>query len=376
MNKIFILIALAVYGSINFYLFRRAWQALPANSALHAVFIVVFIILSLSFFVSMALGERLPEGVTVVLENIGAYWIIGLLYFILAALFADLIRGANHFIRFYPDWVYVHYQSVKTGYFLGVLGLFILFSLVGNYRFRHPSIRELNLEIPAGEAPKGSFTMVLATDVHLGNIIRKNRLKKYVKLINDQKADLILFGGDLIDHSIRPVISRQMDEELRELSAPSGVYGIFGNHEYYGDPVRAAQFYERAGIHLLRDSAVVIGNRLVLVGREDISQRHRKLLDDLLKEVPPGLPRILLDHNPSRLQDAARNGIALQLSGHTHDGQIFPLNLLVRRMYALSYGFMKRGETNYYVSSGLGLWAAPVRIGTHSEIVRIKLDFI
>jgi len=373
MNKVAILIAFALYGGINYYLFRRSWQALPANALVHSLFIVLFILFSLSFFVAMLFGNKLPLSLVTVLENIGSYWVIGLLYFILAALFVDIVRVSNHFVKFYPDWVYANYPQVKLIALLSVIGLFTLFSLVGNYRFRHPDVRQLNLEIPKGDGPTGMLTIAVASDVHLGNIIRKDRLKKYVELLNQQEADIILFAGDLIDHSMRPVEERKMDEELRKLKARYGVYAVFGNHEYYGNVAKATEFYARSGITLLRDSAVVIGDRIILAGRDDISQHLRKPLDVILSGVTANLPRILLDHNPVRMDDALRNNIDLQLSGHTHNGQIFPLNLIIKGMYPLPYGYLKSGRTNYYVSSGLGLWAAPVRIGTQSEIVRIKL---
>ncbi|MDD4644578.1 MAG: metallophosphoesterase [Bacteroidales bacterium] len=374
MNKIAILIALAIYGGINFYLLKRSWQAIPANPLVHTIFTVLFVIVSLSFFVAMALGNRLPISLVAVLENIGAYWVIGLFYFIIAAVILDVIRVSNHFLNFYPDWITGHYQQVKFIVFLSLIGLFALVSLIGNYRFRHPDIRQVNLEMTKGDGPAGSLTVIAASDVHLGNTIRKNRLKKYVKLLNEQHADLILFVGDLVDHSMRPVEINKMDEELRQLKSRYGVYGIFGNHEYYGNILKAKEFYAKSGITLLRDTALTIDNRIVLIGRDDISQHRRKPLKEILDPVSVNLPGILLDHNPSKLGDALKNGIDLQISGHTHDGQIFPVNLIVRKMYQLAYGYQKIENTHFYVSSGLGLWAAPVRIGTRSEIVRFNIQ--
>jgi predicted MPP superfamily phosphohydrolase len=374
MNKIGILIALTLYGSINFYLFKRSWQALPPNTLLHIVFAVLFILSSVSFFIAMALGNQLPLSLVAVLENIGAYWVIGLLYFIFAAMFIDIIRVSNHFFKFYPDWVYSNYPQVKFIALLTVIGLFTVFSLIGNYRFRHPAVSQVNIDMPKGTGPAGTLTIALATDVHLGNVIRKNRLKKYVKLLNSQNADIILFGGDLLDHSIRAVEAQNMNEDLRLLKARYGVYGIFGNHEYYGNGAMAADFYARSGIKLLRDTAVNIDNRFILAGRDDVSQHRRKPLSEILESISGNLPKILLDHNPAKMDDALKNNIGLQLSGHTHNGQIFPINLIVKGIYQLPYGYKQTGNTHYYVSSGLGLWAAPVRIGTKSEIVRIQIS--
>jgi len=376
MNKIAIIIALALYGGLNYWLFIRAWQSIPGIAIVQTIFTILFVLCSLSFFVAMGLGDRLPFPLTVVLENIGAYWVIGLLYFSMAALFFDIIRVSNHFFKFYPDWIYANYQEVKLVALLSVIGLFTLFSLVGNYRFRNPDVKQVEMEIPGGDGPTGILTIAVASDVHLGSIIRKNRLKKYVELLNKQNADVILFAGDLIDHSIRPVIEQKMDEELRSLKARYGVYAIFGNHEYYGKVEKAMDFYARSGIKLLRDTAVIIDNRFVLIGRDDISQHRRKPLEVILEGISANLPKILLEHNPAKMKDAQDNNIDLQLSGHTHNGQIFPINLMVKKIYQLAYGHEKIGKTNYYVSSGLGLWAAPVRIGTQSEIVRLSLSLV
>ena len=374
MNKLAILVAFSIFIGIHSYLFIRMNQALPPVGPVRILFSVLFIISALSFPLGMLLGSKLPLWSVTVLENIGAWWMIGLLYLIVAVLFADLLRLANHFFHFYPGWVIQHYPQVKLGYFLFVLIFFAGLALAGNYRFRNPDVRELTLEIPKGSPADKGLTVVAATDLHLGAIIRKNRLSKFVNLINEQKPDLILLGGDLIDHSMRPVIAQRMDEELKNLRSTYGVYGVFGNHEYYGNAVEAAAFYKQSGITLLNDSAVIVADRIVVAGRNDISQRNRKPLDQIVSGLPVHLPRILLDHNPAKLGDAQRNGIDLQISGHTHNGQVFPINLLVRKIYQLAYGYLKMGDTHYYVSSGLGLWAAPARIGTRSEIVKIRLD--
>lgn len=376
MRRIGILIAFSIYAGINSYLFIRSWQVLPDHAALKTGFVILFAFFSLSFFVAMALGNRMPLVLTAILENTGAFWIIGLLYFISAALFADFFRLGDHLFGIFPDWVTDHPQQTGFIYLLSVLFVFSLFSLIGYIRFTRPVVRRLELSIPKGSGPAGKITIAAASDVHLGNIIRKRRLRKYVDLLNRQNADIILFAGDLLDHSVRPVAENRMDEVLATLRAKYGVYGIFGNHEYYGNAYKASEFYKLSNINLLRDKAVNIDNRFILIGRDDISFRKRLPLETILTGINGELPKILLDHNPARLTDAEINGINLQLSGHTHNGQVFPLNYLVRKMFPLSYGYLKSNDTHYFVSAGLGLWAAPVRIGTSSEIVRIELSLV
>lgn len=375
MNKLAFVVVFILYAGINSYLFLRMWQSLPGSPVLHAIFSIVFIISSLSFPVAMVFGHSMPPGLSVVIENIGAWWIIGMFYFVVGALFADIVRIADHWLHFFPAGVPNQMGTARFIYLLAVIGLFGLFSAAGYARFTRPSVREMSLVVPKIGPTVEPLIIAVASDIHLGNIIRKGRLQKYVDLLNRQNADVILFAGDLVDHNMKPVKDQQMDEELRNLKARYGVYAAPGNHEYYAGITRAESFYERSGIILLRDRAVTVDNRFVVAGREDISQRRRKPLDALLEGIDRNLPVILLDHNPFRLDDAQINNVDLQLSGHTHNGQIFPLNYLVKAMFPLAFGYKKEGNTHYYVTSGLGLWAAPLRIGTRSEIVRITLQY-
>jgi len=172
------------------------------------------------------------------------------------------------------------------------------------------------------------------------------------------------------------LINQQMAEELRQIKAPLGVYAISGNHEYYAEnPYSTTEYLKTAGIVTLRDSATLIDNSFYIVGRDDKTNHKRKELSEVVNALDKNKPLILLDHQPFHLQDAQKNGIDLQISGHTHNGQFFPGNLFVKRMYELGHGYRKIGKTHYYVSSGLGLWGPQYRIGTQSELVVVNLSY-
>jgi predicted MPP superfamily phosphohydrolase len=111
----------------------------------------------------------------------------------------------------------------------------------------------------------------------------------------------------------------------------------------------------------------------MIIGRDDKTNMKRKSLDAILDSLPDGLPKIVLDHQPGSFEESARHGVDLHISGHTHNGQVFPFNKIVSRIYELGYGFKKSGNTHLKVSSGLGLWGAPIRLGTQSEILKIRL---
>jgi hypothetical protein len=158
------------------------------------------------------------------------------------------------------------------------------------------------------------------------------------------------------------------------------VIAITGNHEYIGGVEDAYKYLTEHGITVLRDASTKVADSLYVVGREDLSKKSfargtRKPLHEVMADVDRSWPIILMDHQPFRLNEAAENGVDLQLSGHTHHGQLWPFHFITRKMYEVSWGYKKKGETHYYVSCGVGTWGPPVRIGNKPEIVNIKLAF-
>jgi hypothetical protein len=159
------------------------------------------------------------------------------------------------------------------------------------------------------------------------------------------------------------------------------VYAVTGNHEYIGGVEPACAYLTEHGITMLRDAATVVAKSVVLAGREDISYnrgngRKRKPLSELLNGCDRSLPIIVMDHQPFRLHEAEGQGVDLQLSGHTHHGQLFPFNFITERVFELSWGYKKKGNTHVYVSCGVGTWGPPVRIGNTPEIVDLTLTFV
>jgi len=213
----------------------------------------------------------------------------------------------------------------------------------------------------------------MLSDLHLGYHNTLSDLARWVDLVNAERPDFILIAGDIIDVSVRPLLEENMAAEFRRLQAP--VYACLGNHEYYSGEPRAEQFYRDAHINLLIDSAAVIDSTLVIIGRDDRTNVRRKSLAQLtenLKSQRSNLKSaytILLDHQPYHLEQAERAGVDFQLSGHTHRGQVWPVSWITDALYECSWGSHRRGRTQYYVSSGMGIWGGKFRIGTQSEYV-------
>jgi predicted MPP superfamily phosphohydrolase len=201
-----------------------------------------------------------------------------------------------------------------------------------------------------------------------------------VKDINLINADIVLLAGDVVDEDIKPVIKYNLGEILKLIKSKLGVFAITGNHEYIGGVEPAVKYLAEHNLIELRDTSILIDNSFFLIGREDRSGRGfggrpRRSLLELMKGIDKSLPVILMDHQPVKLNEAFEYGIDLQVSGHTHHGQLFPFNFITKKIYELSYGYMKRGNTHYYVSCGVGTWGPPVRTSSRPEIVEIKLMF-
>ena len=354
------------------YFCIRGGQALSSSGAWKNVFIVSSITLFLLFFIGMIFGNYFPLPIAKTITFLGNSFLIILIYLTLSFLITDIVLIFNkglHFVK--PDAVTFRFWAMMVS----MLVIFISM-VVGNYTFNHPQTVNLNIAAEKKHQNK-EIKIVAISDVHLGISIDKKRLKKYVEMINAQKPDLVLIGGDLIDRSVVPVEKQKMYDDLLQIKAPMGVYATLGNHEYYGEGMNLVEdFYKKSGINLLKDSAVSVQNQFYIAGREDERMNpKRKKLDEILLNTDKSKPVILLDHEPGTLKDAEENKVDFQFSGHTHKGQFFPGNLFVKRMFELAYGYLKKGSTHYYVSSGLGLWGPQYRIGSQSELVVIHFKY-
>ena len=250
----------------------------------------------------------------------------------------------------------------------------------GYINARNPRVRELNLSIAKSGHGRKSLTISMASDIHLGTIIRKAKAKELVSLLNAPKPDLILLAGDVVDEDLAPVIKDNIGEALCELKAGIGVYAITGNHEYIGGAGPAVEYLEKHCVKMLRDTALLVNNQFYIVGRDDrdkprFTGKARKELSEIMKDVDHSYPIILMDHQPFNLGKSVENGVDLQLSGHTHHGQIWPFNYITKAIYELSWGYKKIKDTHFYVSCGFGTWGPPVRLGNRPEVLIIHLTF-
>jgi uncharacterized protein len=371
-----------ISGLISLYIFIRGLQSIPPTSTLRQPFIFVFWILASSFILGRILESYLPSFLADMMIWIGSFWIAALLYFLLAVVALDLVRLVNYFLPIYPAGVAENYQQAKYITGLSVIGLVGMILLIGHINSIVPRVVTLNLVIPAKSSKLKQLNIVAATDIHLGTIVGRSRIDGIAKKINSLNPDLVLLPGDIVDEALKPVIRQNLGEALRKIRSRLGVYAVTGNHEYIGGVEQACAYLDAHNVSMLRDQSIKLADSFFLVGREDRSSSNprfgghkRKSLAELMEAVDRGYPAILMDHQPFYLDEAAEEKIDLQISGHTHYGQLWPISYIVRRVYALAWGYAKKGTTHYYVSDGVGTWGPPVRIGNRPEIVNIRIQF-
>ena len=378
---IFFSIFFTVYSALNFYIFFRGWQALEGSPQLKIPYLILFIIFSFSYLAAKLLEKILTPLFYDILLGIGSFWFAFMVYFLLAALAIDIVRLFLLLFHLVPAFVNQNYVFTKQIIALVVIVIVSIVVYVGFLNTRILYVKNLNLELRKGSGDLNELRAVLISDIHLSPINNGRHLKRIVQKINELNPDIVFIAGDFVDDRAEALKSRDIGSSLLDLKSKYGTFAITGNHEFINGINKCENFIKEYGIHLLRDTSIKIGNSFYVVGRDDRAKKQftkedRKPLADIMNDVDKSLPIILMDHTPFGLDEAEKNNIDIQLSGHTHHGQMFPANLITQMIYEVSWGYLKKGNTQYYVSCGVGTWGPPVKIGSRSEIVNLKIKFI
>ena len=246
-------------------------------------------------------------------------------------------------------------------YFPALIGLFGL-SLYNAYT---PVVHHYQIRL---DKPMQPLRIGVASDFHLGRYFGGKQMDELADIFRREKVDLILLPGDIMDDNVDAYLAEKMQSHLAKLQAPLGVYATLGNHDFFGDETRIENEVRKTGIHLLMDEAVEVDGKFTIIGRNDDLVPNRPSAKTLLRGVNTRLPVFLMDHRPTDLWEHSRLPIDIQVSGHTHKGQIFPANLLTYMMYPLNYGFKQVNGVNFFVTSGYGFWGVPMRLASQSEV--------
>ncbi|MFW6019750.1 MAG: metallophosphoesterase [Bacteroidales bacterium] len=251
---------------------------------------------------------------------------------------------------------------------------------IGYYNANEIVVKHQDINIPKQAGNPQKLNAVMVSDIHLGALIDNNHLQKIVKKINALEPDIILMPGDLVDSDLEPVLKKNSGEAFKALHPKLGIYATTGNHEYIGGVQEATEYLEQYNIRFLRDTTLFINESFYLIGREDreinrFEDKERKSLNQLTALIDTTYPVILMDHQPFHPEKTADAGIDLQLSGHTHNGQLWPINYITSALFDISNGYGKINDMHIYVSSGAGTWGPPIRIGSQAEIVNLNIHF-
>lgn len=294
------------------------------------------------------------------LQWIGGYWMAVFAYSLILLPLSYLIR----------------YLLKRRGVFwigIGNLAFFVIILIVGTYNAWNPIVRHYEVTIPK-TSEMSNMKILMASDLHLGSIVGKSHLQKLIDIADDAKPDIILLAGDIIDDQIEPFLEQNMGETIGQLTAPLGVYAVSGNHDIYGNDLSQLNVeLGKRGITFLQDEKILINNALYLAGRKDRAEEHRLEVSQLTRGADKSKPLIMLDHQPTELDEAEMAGVDLLLSGHTHHGQLAPANWITGMLFENDGGYIQKKTLHSIVSSGFGTWGPPLRIGSRSEVVVIDL---
>lgn len=364
-----------LYFLINYYIGRKILNGFNYIFKISPlVFWIIFWVLALSYIISMFLNKFISPNLTNFLYLIGSYW-MGLLMYTLLTFpiigIINIIISKSHLSNNLTDKYYI-YQTILIAL------VFIIITTIGSFNAKNSYVTSFDIDIdkPSFKEP---VNVIMVSDIHLGNIIKNKKLSNMVKEINDLNPDIVIIAGDIIDSDIKPFLNTNMGREFSKIKSTYGTYATLGNHDLMTKAEKQiVRILEENSVKVLRDESILINDSLYIIGRDDItinrfSENDRASLLDLTHNLDKSKALIVIDHNPKYINESLNANIDLQLSGHTHKGQIAPGNLVTNKMFEIDYGYLKKDNLNVVVSSGYGTWGPPIRIGSRSEIVQMNL---
>ncbi|EFK08041.1 Ser/Thr phosphatase family protein [delta proteobacterium NaphS2] len=373
---IFLSIFITLYGSLHFYAFMKTGRAFGFHKglALPLLLFMVFMVVC-PILVRMAEHNGM-ESLGRILAYVGYIWMGFLFLFFVVAALLDIYTGLVLLISRILDGSLAKWTLSPKALFFVSLSV----SLAGGaYGLLEASmIRTEHLVVKSPEFPEkmGRFRVVQISDVHLGLIVGKRRLSHILNLVRAAKPDILVSTGDLLDGQIDGI--KDLAKAFQTINPPYGKFAVNGNHEYYVGIDRARRFCKWAGFTLLNDAAVDIPGVLVIAGIDDMTAERFGASGNikektLLSKWPKKEFLLVLKHRP--VLDTKSEGLFdLQLSGHTHNGQLFPFSLIVRMIFPIGAGLLNLPDgAALYVSRGSGTWGPPMRLFSPPEVTIIDL---
>ena len=373
---IFFPVVTLVYGAAHYYIYSWFVRLARPSRTVRRILLYLFIFLVASFPAGKILGWHNFNAINYLLNLIAAVWMGHAFYMFLFALGSDLLINLAKVIGFGQTMSARNPLFYKRALVASVAGTVLIIGGWALYEAR--KFRVTRLEIPlAGLPPElEGFSIVQASDIHYGMLTRNQELSRILSRVNDLQPDVVAITGDLVDESVSHM--EEMRIPLSRIKSRQGVFAVTGNHEYYAGVERAVAIMKAANIRVLRNEALVLPGGLQILGIDDPtgSRRMKEPTPDferLIASIDPQKPCILLYHQPIGFEKTASVGIGLQLSGHTHGGQLFPVIYISKMIYPRTPGLHKFANSYLYVSWGVGTWGPPMRFRAPPELVYIRL---
>lgn len=375
--------ALAITGLVHYYIWVRLVRDLALAPLWHRTLTAAIVTLYLSIPAAFLLGRVLGVAIGKALYSAAMVWLGMLLIVLVVLLGFELLRGAwllgaRVAGEGLPDPERRRFiaRLMAGGVALVAAGLGLAAVRSGTARV---AVREVRVQLSRLASEQNGTTVVQLSDVHVGTTLQSSFVEQIVESTNALAPDVVVITGDLVDGSVAAL--REHVAPLARLRARYGVFFVTGNHEYYSGVDEWCAELERLGIQVLRNERVAIGvgdASFDLAGVDDYNAEqfgngHGANLERALAGRDTRRELVLLAHQPRAVFEAQRHQVGLQLSGHTHGGQIWPWNLLVRLQQPVVSGLARFGNTLVYVSNGTGFWGPPMRLGAPAEITKIVL---
>ena len=355
------------------YLGWRAGQVLGPR--LRRAFWGLLVLIFVLFSIALLIHRRFEADWMSAVMNGSVYIFFSTMYATAVVVGVNILRYIDaRTLKLYASARPAVKQGAKVVAFIATLAVFFTTMVIGHRNVRYPRViyqkYTVKRLVPEGAQPEKRMRLVFFSDLHIGEAMTPDYIARAVKLIQDQQPDLILCGGDFIDHRAVYAYDPRVMASLRSLHAPMGVYYVLGNHEYRDDLEANIRWVSEVGGTLLRDSIAFPGNGpLTLIGRDDWVNGNRKPFEVIANEADPLRgPVVLMEHTPASIDSIGDSPVDLILCGHTHGGQIWPGQLMVWWRYGMVSGTRPVGEREVCISSGIGSAGATYRVGTRSEI--------
>ncbi len=360
------------YTIPNIYVFFRI-NHLFISKGYKLLYTLIYILVASIYPLTLYLPGTELNLAMQILDTVSGYLLPCYLYLFLSVLGYDLFLLLNLLLKM---------VSVKTRKsfkyrfytFLALIFLSVVVVIGGVINLNNTRVSHYEITVPRKSSNLDKLRVAFVADFHIHSGMPVSFVEKYVEKVNRLNPDLMFYGGDIVDdRKVHPELER-ITGLFKTIKSRFGVFGVLGNHEFYRGHADGA-FFKQAGIVLLNDSLAKVGQSFIVAGRLDEHFRNRKSVKEILGNNLPQLPVLMVDHRPTRFDEVIQFPVDAHFSGHTHNGQLFPINFIIKNMYELAWGYKKKNDTHFFVSSGLRLWGPPVKTAGKSEIMVVDITF-